>query len=465
MRTRKLPANRNKIVRRTFHLTFEILPSDEVLVDKRIKGATAHCWIVEDDPISALIKARYRVEQSGWTIQSLSLEPISVCIEDYRDRDIGEQNFREAQDNGSAVFIFAHCPDMDDHPDAPTRQILPKEIDLNEFIRAQRTVRSQGRCLFHESPNGCSEIIDAHSIQKNGALSTISRNGYVYSISRKYTDIKRTKGKLSLALIHVNSMSTFRGLCHHHDSSLFIPIDSVKLIPTEEQAFLYAYRCILKERFAKECSVKIFDRQLKDFRGTRATREMLEACRDGNFLGLSGLRSEHAHYDESHRRRRFNDIRYVIFESSRAPTAVFSGQIYPDWGFNGEPIQNLASPTNRLSLLTFSFAPTASGWALLFAWHKVSDGSCWRFISTLKSAIRNGKNVADLLFALVVKGCENTAYSPDWIERRTTDEMRVMEDMMTHGSDVLKTVEQDYLMLGEANFHEWEFNSVSDNLT
>lgn len=448
----------------TFFLSFEVVPSDEGLVDSRIVGGQAHCWVVEDDPISALVKATYRVKQSGWAIKAIETEPIPVRLEDFRERDLGEKAFLEAQEHGIAVFTVAHTPAEDLQTAEPIRQKRHKEFDLHDFIRAQHAARSQGRCLFYQTTDKCSEVIDAHSIQKNGALSMIARDGYVYSTSSKFSDIKRSKGRLTLTKTHINAMSVFRGLCHHHDSLIFRPIDLEKLKPTDEQVFLYAYRCILKERFAKECVVETLDQQLKVFGGTSATRDLLEGCKEGNQLGLAGLKSEQANYDVSHRQGRFDDIRYVMFESSQPPTAVFSGQIYPDWGFNGEPIQNLADRTIRRALLTFSFAPTDAGWAFLFAWHAVSDHVCRHFVSTLQAAIRGGQSVEDLLFGLVVKGCENTAYSPDWIERRSAEERRLMEDAMTHGADVLKLVEQDYLMSGQADFHGWRFDSVSDNL-
>lgn len=452
------------MVQKTFYLSFEVVPSYEGLVDKRIVGGQAHCWVVEDDPISALTKATYRVQQGGWTIKALETKPTPVCVENFSGKDLGVKSFLEAQDHGIAVFTVAHSPAEELHSAVPSRQKLPRELDLSVFIQTQHSVQSKGRCLFYQTTDKCSEIIDAHSIQKNGSLSMIDRNGYVYAISKKHTDIKRNKGRLSLTQTHANAMSVFRGLCHHHDSSLFRPIDLEKLKPTSEQVFLYAYRCILKERFAKECAVEILDQQLNGFHGTKATRELLEGCCEGNRLGLCGLQVEQACFDESHRNGNFDDIRYVLFRSSCAPTTVFSGQIYPDWGFNGEPIQNLTDRTARRALLTFSFAPMDSGWAFLFAWHKASDDVCRHFISTLQSAIRRGKAVEDLLFGLVVKGCENVAYSPDWFERRTAEEKRMMEDLMTHGADVLKMVEQDYLTAGTADFHEWLFDSVLDNL-
>lgn len=448
----------------TYYISFEGIPSDEDFVDKRFEGALIHCWIVESDPNSAALKAAFSVQQSGWKIVSQEAAPILVTIENFRDRDLGEKAFLEAQENGIAIYIGAYTSVKELHSDVPIRQKRREKFDLHNFIQTQQSVRSQGRCLFYHSTDKCSEVIDAHSIQKSGALSLIARGGYVYSISQKFTDIKKNKGRLSWTRTHINSMSIFRGLCHHHDSLLFRPIDLDVLKPTAEQVFLYAYRCVLKERYAKECSVEIADRLLKDFDGTEVAKQMLQRFRDGNDLGLIGLKNEQTHYDDSHLHSRFDDIRYVMFRSSKAATCVFSGQIYPDWGFNGEPIQDLRDRKAKRSLLTFTFAPTDSGWAFTFAWHKESDAVCRYFISTLQTAIRSGRCLEDLLFSLVVKGCENTAYSPDWVDKRSVEEKHSLEQAMTHGADPLKLVAPDYLASGIADIHGWAFDSVQDNL-
>ena len=449
----------------TFYLSFEILPGDEGLVDQRIEGAEANCWVVASDPASAAIKAIYQLQRTGWKIKSKVIPPVAVRLEDFKDKDLGEKAFLEAQEEGIAVFIVAHTPAKDLQTEAPVRQVFDKkEMDLSEFIEAQQSARSLGRCLYYSKTENCGTIIDAHSIQKNGALSVIARDGYVYSMSRKFTDIKKNKGRPVLVRTHVNSMSTFRGLCQYHDNLLFRPIDTVALQPSLEQVFLYAYRSLLRERFVKECAIEVCNNQLKSFHGTAATRGLLEGTRDGNILGLSNLETQQANFEKSHKDGNFSDIRYVMFRSSQAPTVVFSGLIFPDWGFNGELIQDLRARASDRGLMTFSFAPTDRGWAYLMAWHKVSDAACCYFISTLQAAIRSGKAVEDLLFGLVVKGCENAAYSSDWLKRRTTKELQDLEEAIAHGSDVLSLTAPNYLQTGIADIHDWKFDAVQDNL-
>lgn len=449
----------------TFYLCYEIIPGDEGLIDQRIEGGEAHCCIIADDPVSAAVKATYQIRRSGWRIKSSDTLPTAVCFEDFRGKDLGEKCFIEAQEMGIATVILAHTSDKELLSEAPTRQTPKEEFDLNDFLQTQSTVRSRGKCLFYQNTEDCQKIIDAHSIQKNGALSVIARDGYVYAGSTKFTDVKKSKGKLILAKTHINTMSTFRGLCQFHDNLVFRPIDMDALQPTNEQVFLYAYRSLLRERFAKECAVEIWNKILDGFQGTKGTRELIEGVRDGNSFGLASLKHQQSHFETSHKTQTFDDIRYVMFQSSKAPTSVFSGAILPDWGFNGEPIQNLSDRSHPWHLMTFSFAPTDQGWAFLCAWHKESDMVCRHFISTLQKAVKAAQPIEDLLFGLVVKGCENTAYSADWLERRTATEKQNLEDAMFHGADALQQTLSNYLQDGIAGMHEWKFDTVLDNLS
>jgi len=55
----------------------------------------------------------------------------------------------------------------------------PKDIDLNEVFTKQKEIKQSGECLFYEQSE-CNEVINAHSIQKSGALTLIAKNGMVY---------------------------------------------------------------------------------------------------------------------------------------------------------------------------------------------------------------------------------------------------------------------------------------------
>lgn len=448
----------------TYYVSFEVIPSDDGLVDKRIEEASAHCWIVEDDPVSAASKAVYHIRKSGWKIIAVEHPPTQVSLEHFKESDLGEKFYLEAQEFGIATCFRAYTPAKELCTEEPIRQIPKRELDMNQWLQSQHAIRSRIGCLFYAKTDTCHEIIDAHSIQKNGALSAVAREGLVYSVSTKLSDIRKNKGKLSLVKNHINSMSTFRGLCRHHDNLIFRPIDMALLLPTDEQVFLYAYRTVLRERFAKECAVVNYSEQLKSFSGTQATKTLFEGALEGNAIGLKSLRNHQSAFDSSHQEQNFDDIRYVVLKSEKAPTVVFSGSFYPDWGFNGEYIQNLYDLSKERQMITFSFAPTDTGWCFLFAWHKVSDAVCRHFISSLKTAMRTGKVVEDLLFGMVVKCCENTAFSPDWWENLPTAEKQKLEEAMTSGADPLKLIASDYLQTGIPGIHQWQFDSIQDNL-
>jgi hypothetical protein len=73
------------------------------------------------------------------------------------------------------------------------------------------------------SPTTCSgNIVRAHTIQLEGALSTIAVNRHVYGVARQ----PQEDGYLHYELIGVRQASTFTGFCAHHDSELFRPLET-----------------------------------------------------------------------------------------------------------------------------------------------------------------------------------------------------------------------------------------------
>lgn len=462
--TEKMQKNAKTEYSRTFFLSFHFMPDLGGVVDSRIRGGLAACWVVEDDPNSAYLKALYRLKKYGCRIERIEETPVEVTLAQFNDRDLGKKCFLEAQEFGIATFLTGYSDAEDLQTKSPQRLPVQDEFPLSEYLELQRTVRKRGLCLHYGPSHECDDVINAHSIQKSGALSLIAQNRHVYSASTSYRDIVKSGGKITFTQTHINSMSTFRGMCGYHDNLLFEAIDNNHLLPTEEQVFLYAYRWVLRETYVTQCSFEILDTQLKDFTGTAATQELLKDIREGRASGLRNLRRLKSQFDDSHKARRFTDIRYVVFESKTDPNAVFSGGLYPDWGFGGEPIQDLLDTCHDLGLITFSFAPMANGWGFLFAWHKIDDEVCGYFISTLQAAVRANRSIGDLLFRLVLKGCENMAFSPKWFENQSEEDKDKLAVAMTYGADMLKYPDSNYLGHGCDVDHGWVFDTVVNNL-
>jgi len=434
------------------------------MIDPRILGAIGSVCVTASNPVEAMIRAEFEISRCGWRILRVKDPVIKVVADNFKDKDLGLECFKKAQENGISIVFLAHTPDEELHTgDEPVSITVPRDIDLNEHHKIFSEIRSKGKCLFYE--DSCSDIIDAHSIQKGQSLKQIARDGQVYGFSPSLSNMKKTKGRIPLVLQGINSISTFRGLCQHHDNLLFAPIDDSPLLPTTEQVLLYSYRSLLREVFTKDYIVEGLLRQLEGYDGGKAVGQRLKGLMIGNAQGLWALDWHKQCFDEAHKLRQFSDIRYILFASSSIPHFACSGGLFPDWDFQGNQLQDLIDVSRPWDLLTFSFAPMEQGWGFLLAWHKYSDPTCVPFIMSFQEKVRSGIKQEDLLFQLVLKNCENVAYSPDWIDSLSETDRQRIEELATESASGMVPIDPDYLTGGDRPLpNPWVIDSVEDNL-
>jgi hypothetical protein len=106
---------------------------------------------------------------------------------------------------------------------APMPLKRAQKFDLNAYVGKQKRLAQKGRCLHYESDNRCGAFINAHSIQKNGQLSTIANDRHVYTVSSNIGTLKMNDGRLALEKRGIGKGSTFLGFCERHDNQLFSP--------------------------------------------------------------------------------------------------------------------------------------------------------------------------------------------------------------------------------------------------
>ena len=181
----------------------------------------------------------------------------------------------------------------------------------------------------------------------------------------------------------------------------------------------------------------------------------------GTRKGLKNLLREKEYIEASHRDETFDDIRYVAFISKTKPSIVFTGGLFPEMGFYHEKIQNLID--DDLQQLFFSFAPMREGWAFLFVWHKKSDRSSEAFLGSLAYSQRASDRIEDLLFGMILVGCENLAIAPQWMAARNPDEIKRLEAAMLSGASVFDYNDMRSVINGVKGISDWEFDSVIDS--
>lgn len=339
------------------------------------------------------------------------------------------------------------------------------KFPISDFINTQKRLSRKGRCLHYENGIRCNEIIRAHSIQRNKALSAISENGYVYKISNNIGSLKKNKGRLSYEKYGINKVSTFLGFCKKHDNELFEPIDNYSLIPTDQQVLLYAYRSICREMFVSENALELYNKMLKNDIDQKAIEMMFSGYVNGKTFGLKNLKRHKNIFGQSLIKKLYSKVKYVLFISKQKPTISFSGLFYPDFDFMGRVLQNLRDQTKNLQLLAFCSAPMENGWGYLFAWHETSSNVCVDFMKSLATMIhKNIVSLSDYLFRLAMTNCENLAISPKWWENLEKDKKESIIDRITFTTDIFVDTEQSYLMKGLEGISNWKFEKLISNM-
>lgn len=282
--------------------------------------------------------------------------------------------------------------------------------------------------------------------------------------SLDFATLEKNKGKLSYHKVGINKASTFLGFCKKHDNDLFEKIDKYPLMPTDEQIFLYGYRSLCRELFVKENSLNIIEDQLNNGPNQKAVREFLSNLKQATAFGLENLRRHKYRYDESLKKRHYQNIEYVLFSSIPKPFIAFSGLFYPVFDFMGRCLQDLSDHKTELELITFCSAPMASGWGFLFSWHVSNSKVCVDFMRSLATMVCKDRKLEDMLFRLVISNCENHAISPEWWENLSDTHQKEIIERASKMADVLVNTPKSYLMEGLEGIADWRFNSVISNM-
>jgi len=328
-------------------------------------------------------------------------------------------------------------------------------LTIQQFFEEMKRQSRQGQCLHFNSGEQCSKIIDAHSIQKNGQLSSIAEQGKVYR-----ADFNPDKGGMYFKKTGINKASVFPGFCGMHDNALFSPIDRFPLQPSFEQIALYAYRCVSREYFVKGAAVRGYKNITARPDLNSQFRTYLKSMLAGSSVGFATLDCHKREYDASLSQEKFTDFRYVTFNTTDEEFMQVSGLLYPTFDFLGRELQELGNARNPNELITYFTAPTTEGWAFCFAWHASSDRVCKRLVQSLATSCLQGKKLVDSLLRFVLWNCENHAFRISWWDSLTSSAQQTILEAMNLAVHPQKTIPSNYLLSGCENIAQTDFQAV-----
>lgn len=311
-------------------------------------------------------------------------------------------------------------------PRTPDRQDGEPNPDA-VLSRLRKALREVEGCLHPDAPVGCTSVINAHSLQKNGPLAHLKDQGnHVYTFS--------PFSKLFFATdpdrVGWNEASTFRGLCHAHDQ-IFGPLENADFSTTAEQVFLAGYRGAYLELHEKRAGCAACDKVgyadmavlRPDDMDPKMARQLLRVHQWGRRRGLKEMRTFKAVYDAAWRARNFGAVSSCVVRFEGRLAVASAGVVSPDHDATGIQIQQLHLP--GMQSLAFGTVATAGGGAIVFTWP--SDMHLMRhFVDSLINLPR--KNLPGALLMFMFSYVSNTFFQPAWWnELRSSARVRLSE--------------------------------------
>ena len=302
------------------------------------------------------------------------------------------------------------------HLDRETEQAPGKQ----EVLERVYQVYEDGVCLHPDAdPSVCrGKIIKAHTIQRNGGLNKIARNGHVYSLlkSGRMFDESRWDPNGGPNRIGTKEASTFTGFCAWHDNRLFEPIEKEPFLGLPRQIALLGYRAICYELYMKKCQIAVSSLLRDSDKGKplhiqRAIQEAIHLQNLGADKAIEELSILKSRYDEALFEERADALDYYLVEFSGSLEVMCSATAQATHDFRGNRIHDLGNLESPSGWLTFSLIATDDGGAAVFSWPSDHVKSA-DVIKTLHEI--GDDNLPHAIIRFTFEFFENTYVSPSW---------------------------------------------------
>ena len=294
------------------------------------------------------------------------------------------------------------------------------KLGQQEAIKRYAKRSKKGQCLHPDAgPTTCSsQVIAAHSIQRNGGLNHIARDGHVSNLlmHKSKLDLKPHELNKGPYRVGVREASTFKGFCSHHDNELFTLIDDKPFEGNIEQIMLLGYRSICHELHSKRFALDL-DGEMKEFdKGEpawfqQAYQDALSTRDLGIQVSIKELNDAKELYEGAILKNIPADISYYCVFFDRLPDLLCSGVCQATHDFRGEELMDLGDLSMPASWLSFAVIVGGDKGAAVFscpASHKESI----KVLSTLDELSNDELPHAIIRFAF--EFFENTYFSLDW---------------------------------------------------
>jgi hypothetical protein len=336
------------------------------------------------------------------------------------------------------------------------RREQQERVNIFELESQMFRHMQDGYCSYpNTDQNKCSDIITkSHTIQRRGGLAAIAEDGHVLTVKPILKDLVESKGNPSPRKIGVSKASVFPGFCSKHDSDLFRSIEGKNLQIGSDTAFLFAYRAIAYERFAKDAQRRgtILQREMdkgRPFPRQAAIQLFLQSVAFGIELGIRDVEQWKQEYDSrllSGSRERFH---FLAVKFDRVLPTVACGAFHPEFDFNGKQLQKLGSVGADFEHVAFTLTAFDEQSVAIFGWVGQATGPASAFVASFKALDDNRK--ASALIRLLFAQTDNIFIQPSWWDNLPIDAQAEFQDLTKSGSPVVERTAQHLLDDGKTH--------------
>lgn len=327
-----------------------------------------------------------------------------------------------------------------------------RQVPVNIFEMETRLIAQlrEGYCS-HPALAGdpCSAMIaKAHTIQKRGGIAAIAEAGHVLTVKPTMKDLIESKGKPSPRKIGINNASVFPGFCGKHDTTLFRPIEGRSLSLNKDTAFLFSYRAIAYERFAKEA----------EFKGIAAQREMdrgypfrvqsmiqthLSVIAAGVQTGRCDMDRWKMQFDEKLLSGARDDFHFLAVRFDSVLPIVASAAFHPEFDCQGNPLQKLGRDGADTDHITLNVTTFEGQTVMVFGWIGDDNGPAKAFADSFAQVPDARK--ADVLVRLLFVQTDNLFLRPSWWEALPLARQNAFKEMVLSGTLVRMRTADEYI--------------------
>lgn len=270
-------------------------------------------------------------------------------------------------------------------------------------------------CLHPQaSKQTCSKIINAHTIQRSGALTSIvdSRN----HVQTFYPPKRDESSQFILQTVGYNKASTFTGFCGKHDNEVFSPLEKSKFDGNAEQCFLIGYRAICHELYQKRALIKSEPhfRQLdrgRPYQDQKAIKEIQDLNFNVVNQAMDFITKLKDRADRILLNGQFDEWSKCIIRFKGDLSIVSTGVPNPDIDTSGKELMSIMTLYQTPQGLPYGIVPIEGGGAIVFSYPAEFD-IMNQFL--LRLITENREIIPSLLVEFIFIYVENTYFSDAW---------------------------------------------------